>query len=156
VKCKEMIAGRKLVKKMCGSDLPLKAMRWTEDYAEEIRFLLLSIFFKVDTNRFGSYVAFIMLEENEHGFRVVLAEEVPVTSLPDDVMQDVRKRFSDFSKISSDAHCTVVFRVKAAKNGNTFETATSFGMGEDYILPTLQKFADGLKKDEIIKELNQE
>jgi hypothetical protein len=80
-KCKNTRESQEKAISILGSNLPLTVNRWTEDYAEEIRFLLLSTFFKVDTNRFENYVAFIMIEENEHGFRVVLAEELPVTSL---------------------------------------------------------------------------
>jgi hypothetical protein len=51
---------------------------------------------------------------------------------------------------------TVMFNVKVAKNGEVYELLSPFGMGDNIILPALQKIADGLKKDEIIQELNQD
>jgi hypothetical protein len=49
-----------------------------------------------------------------------------------------------------------MFIVDSAKNDEVYNTATTHGMGEDSGLAALQKYADGLKKDEIIKELNKE
>jgi hypothetical protein len=156
VVCKQIIAGRELAIKHLGSNLPRKFNRWTEDYAEEIQYLLLSIFHKVDRNRISNYVAFISMDEVKNGFRVLLAMEVLIESLPKDLMQDVRKRYSDFSKVNGDAHCTVMFSVKDVKTGETSVTDRQFGMGEDSILPALQEIADGLKKEEFIKEFNKE
>jgi hypothetical protein len=106
VKCEEMIAAREFVMQMCGSDLPLKVNRWTEDYVDQIRFLLLTTFYTVDRNRFKKYVVFITMDEVKQGFRVVSATEILIESLPDDLIQVIRKSYSDFSKESSDVHCT--------------------------------------------------
>jgi hypothetical protein len=102
-----VIAERKHAMKQFGSNLPLKVIRWTEDNAIQILNLLLSTFYRFDRSRFENYVAFIEIDEIDKGFRVVSATEVPVTSLPDDVMQLGRERFSDFTKISSDAHYAI-------------------------------------------------
>jgi DNA-directed RNA polymerase subunit K/omega len=49
-----------------------------------------------------------------------------------------------------------ILNVKAAKNGKQYETVIPFDMGEDSGLAAIQEIADGLIKDEIIKELNKE
>jgi hypothetical protein len=74
-----------------------------------------------------------------------LAKAFPVESLP----SELKPLMHDFLENNSDDG-TVVFSVK--NNKNFFP----FVMGDDYGLAALQEYADGLEKDEIIKELNQE
>jgi hypothetical protein len=71
-------------------------------------------------------------------------------------MHGVLISYSDFSKASSNAHCTALFRVKAAKNGKIYSTAITFDMGDDSDISAIQEIAYGLKKEEVIKELNKE
>jgi hypothetical protein len=90
-----------------------------------------------------------MVELDSKGFRIELAEEFPIESLPDLLEQDIRETYSK-------SDCTVIFRVKDAKTGKGHLSVIPFGMGDDSSLAALQEFADGLKKDDIIKELNME
>jgi hypothetical protein len=141
---------------MFGSNLPLKFSRWTDDYADQIYNFLLSIFYKAERSRFENYVAVIRMVEIDKGFRIEWAEEFPIESLPNDRMQYVRKRYSEFAKEYTNARCMVLFSVRAAKNEKAYETVIPFDMGEESDLSALQEFADGLEKDEIIKKLNKE
>jgi hypothetical protein len=148
--CKEIIEDREFVMQMCGSDLPLKVNRWSEDNADLLYKLILSILDRIDRSRFKNYIIFVGMVELDKGFRIVSAEEVSVESLPTDMIQN----FREAQAAQSDDNCMVMFYVKAANNGETYGTGIPFGMNDDSIFHALQEIADGLKKEEVIKELN--
>jgi hypothetical protein len=67
-------------------------------------------------------------------------------------LYDMKQLMHDFLGDNSDGG-TVMFSMK---NGKGHGINIPFGMGDDSGLAALEKFADGLEKDEIIMELNKE